>query len=84
MLTAGKRPGPRALETHLRPRGDARLLSHPKAWQLPGEVTFSAWRGQLCFLLLYIFFIFLFFCFLKNLKESFEMYLLKRVLDGRH
>ena len=25
-----------------------------------------------------------FFFFLKNLKESFEMYLLKRVLDGRH
>lgn len=83
MLTAGKRRGPRALETHLRPRGDARLFSLPMAKQLPGEVTFSAWGEQLCFcfLLLYTFFIFF---FLKNLKESFEMYLLKRVLDGRH
>ena len=46
MLTAGKGPGPRGLETHSRPGVDASLLPHPAAWQSPGKVTFSAWNGE--------------------------------------
>ena len=42
---AGKRPGLRGLETHLRPGVDASLFPHPTAWQSAGRVTFSAWSG---------------------------------------